>query len=162
MNSFFAAIFVLFFLGACATQPKNLPQQTRYSPETEKTFLEIERERLLEHYRQMRIEEGIMQNDGTYQKVAKPRVIRPRPTPPAPKKPAPRAQVVERVKVDEEAQKMELEQNLSFFCMKKRSDSRFSNDGSCEEFTAQVKNECLEKYQTGDKGLLSCVKSQLK
>lgn len=162
MNSFFAAILVLFILGACATQPKNLPQQTRYSPETEKTFLEIERERLLEHYRQMRIEEGIEQNDGSTKRASRPRVIRPRPTPPAPKKTTPRTQVVERVKVDEEAQKMELEQNLSFFCMKKRSDSRFSNDGSCEEFTAQVKNECLEKYQTGDKGLLPCVKSQLK
>lgn len=157
----FVCLFLLLF--GCSTSNKSLPNAARYSPETEKTFQDIERERLLEHYKQMRIEEGIIQQEPGTQKRTRPRpkVVRPSPVPEASKqvpvkakRPTPR--------VDIESQTMELEQNLSFFCMQKRKDARFSSDGACEEFTSSIRQNCEQEFERGDKGLLPCVKSKLK
>lgn len=157
----FACLFI--FLVACSSADKNLPSTVRYSPETEKTFQEIERERLLEHYKQLRIEEGIDQQEpGSAKRVRpRPRVVRPNPAP-MPKKQAPVQAKRPAPKVDIESQNMELEQNLSFFCMQKRKDSRFSTEGSCEEYTASVRQDCEQEFEQGDRGLLPCVKSKLK
>ena len=56
----------------------------------------------------------------------------------------------------------EINQNLAFFCMKKRKDVVFSNEEKCQYFTKQVLNNCEKKYPLLNSAMLSCIKKRLK
>jgi hypothetical protein len=151
---------ILLFLSACSTTTKEEAPVTSYSQETMKTFEEIEREQVLEYYRQLRAREN--QNQ---QRTA--------PPPPAPKplqkfhtqkpKPkTPRRPKSSAIAANPEELEKEVSQNLSFFCMKTRSQSRFSAEGSCEEFTTRVESQCRGQFESNDRRLFNCVRDKLK
>lgn len=177
-----ALLFLTLVFVSCSSAPKKeqAPQDVQYSSETQKSFEEIEREMLLERYKRLRVEDGILQqrpgqaynpeprglpprsNEGPLkrdtgpQKAAKPKQLQPQPAAKASstKKRA-------RVEVNPEEQRREIQQNLTFYCMKMRKDSRFATGESCEDYTHSVERKCLEKFSEGERALTRCVKSQL-
>jgi len=137
----------LLLLASCAgIQPiSNAPKQ-QYRPRTQK-------ELLLEKYRLMRAKNWDnlqeQQDRPTYRKItivpkheqrAEPKII----------------------KVDEKEQEIEIGQNLSYFCMDKRKESRFQQENACAEFTENIYSVCLDEYEIGDARLTRCVKSRLR
>lgn len=181
-------IFLCLFLSSCASYQieKEPPKKVQYSQETQKSFEEIEKKVLLERYKRMRIEDGILQKQrgraysptlrGVPPQVedaplARPSSPKARPQPkrekPVPKSaPSPKTLETEkaspkRIEVDPEEQRLEIEQNLTYFCMKMRNDPRFSTELSCEQYTESVKSKCLNKFSEGELALTRCVKSQL-
>lgn len=183
INHQISLILLGLFVSSCASyqREKEAPQKVQYSKETQKSFEEIEKEMLLERYKRMRVEDGILQERRGREYNPTLRGLPPqvedaplaRPTPPRPKprpKPEPKAQPgpkaaekssPKRIEVDPQEQRREIEQNLTYFCMKMRNDSRFSSGLSCEEYTQSVQKECLNKFSEGELALTRCVKSQL-
>lgn len=174
-----ALLFLTLVFASCSSVPQKeqAPQEVQYSSETQKSFEEIEREMLLERYKRLRVEDGILQqrpgqeynpeprglpprSDETPlkrpQKTAKPKQLQPQPA-----TKTSRAKKRPRVEVNPEEQRREIQQNLTFYCMKMRNDSRFATGESCEDYTHSVERKCLEKFSEGERALTRCVKSQL-
>lgn len=151
-------LLLVLFLSACATSEPLAPEPKTYSQETLKTFEEIEREQVLEYYRQLREREMNAQK-------------RQAPPPPAPKKleqfhtqkpkpkpvPRPAVQAGDPVEIEKE-----IEQNLTFFCMRTRNDARFSEQGSCERHTREVFENCKNDFEENDRRRVQCVKNKLR
>lgn len=151
------ATFSLFLLVSCSTteQPKVDPS---YSDATEKTFDEIERTRVLDYYRQLR-ERGNPDIRRSRPTVVRPKAYKER----RPRvKPTPRPKPVMSAE-EREAVEREISQNLSYFCMLNRKDSRFSDEADCTAYTQNVLHECRQRTDENDgKRLVGCVKSNLK
>ncbi|WP_372651425.1 hypothetical protein [Halobacteriovorax sp.] len=148
-------------LTACTSvKMKDTPKQ--YSKETVRSFEEIERENALERYRQLRLQ--------NWERTKKGKVSNTRPrryySPSKPrKKTAPKKIVAPKkiiIPTNPEEQKIEVDQNIKFFCMEKRKDPRFKSSMSCESYTANILSACEDSYQWNDKKLTNCVKSKLK
>lgn len=153
MKTLFWALLCLF-LTACSTTKKEATPPLTYSEETMKTFEDIERQQVLEYYRQLRERDA----------KAAPAPVPPKPlqnfrTQKPPVKPSPRSKAIA---ANPEELEKEISQNLSFFCMRTRSQSRFSIEGSCEEFTEKVNTQCREQFEPNDRRLFNCVKDKLK
>lgn len=152
-------IFLLllpFFLLSCASQEKTPITRMTYSEETTRTFEEIEREQLLQYYRDLRAKEVNSPQE------SRPRVSRPQTSRPAKiqaSKPAPKSSAQ---KANPEELQKEIEQNLVFFCMRHRQDSRFKDEAVCQEFTAKIYQNCQEKFEADDRRLFNCIKPKLK
>src|SRR5690606_27827577 len=94
---------------------------------------------------------------------ARPRVIRPKPYVERSRpKPTPRPIPVMTAE-QREAVEREVGQNLAYFCMLNRKDSRFSDEADCHAYTQNVLHECRSKIDENEgRKLVSCVKSNLK
>ncbi len=151
------ATFSLLLLVSCssAEKPKVDPS---YSDATESAFDEIERTRVLDYYRQLRAK-GNPDLPST-----RPRVVRPKRY----EEPRPRVRATPRPKPvlsaeQKEAMERELSQNLSYFCMLNRKDSRFSDEADCTAYSQNVLHDCRQRIDENDaKKLIRCVKSELK
>lgn len=174
-------LFLSLAISSCASHQKEKkpPQKIEYSRETQKSFKEIEREMLLERYKRMRVEDGILQERPGRKYRPEPRGLPPQKDesplalPSAAKtktktrvQSKPEQQSAEqraprRIEVTPEAQRREIQQNLTYFCMKMRNDSRFSSESSCEKYTQSVYEKCLKKFSEGELALTRCVKSKL-
>ncbi len=77
------------------------------------------------------------------------------PSEPKKKKPSKVPQMDERL--------IEINQNLAFYCMKHRKDSRFGDsEEKCMDFVTQSLNDCQKIHKTPDKKLLGCIQTKLK
>ncbi|PIK15355.1 hypothetical protein [Halobacteriovorax sp. JY17] len=150
-------LLITLSLVSCSSGVTELAPK-RYSSETNKSFEEIERENALERYRQLRLENWEDTKKGNtrirnikpskYYRPAKPaRVARPKPS---------------IIPTNPEEQRIEVDQNLKFFCMEKRKDPKFNGTETCESYTENILSECENSYQWNDKKLTNCVKSKLK
>lgn len=63
--------------------------------------------------------------------------------------------------VDIKEQEIEIEQNLTFYCMENRKDSRFDDNMDCSAYTENIYSECRNDFVAGDARLTRCVKSRL-
>lgn len=153
------ATFSLLILVSCASpEPKEI--QPHYSNATEQTFDEIEKTRVLDYYRQLRAR-GNPDLPSTRPTVIRPKPYqerttrRPRPT--ATPKPVPTLSIEQR-----EAIEREVSQNLSYFCMLNRKDSRFSDEADCTAYTQDVLYDCRKKVVDDNlRNLVRCVKNEL-
>lgn len=148
-------ILLTLLITSCSSGIKELGPK-RYSNETNRSFEEIERENALEKYRQLRLKNWERTKKGN----ARIKNIKPR------KYYRPAKKVTRRkpsiIPTDPEAQKIEVDQNLKFFCMEKRKDPKFRGSLTCESFTENILSGCQDSYQWGNKRLTNCVKSKLK
>ncbi len=150
-------IFSFFLLASCATT-NNKPTQPSYSVDTESTFDEIERSRVLDYYRQLR-ERGNPDVPNTRPTTVKPKPYVARPA----RKPKPRPTPRPLTPEEREAIDREVGQNLSFFCMLNRKDSRFKDEADCNAYTQNVLFDCKNRLSDEEaKKLVRCVKSELK
>lgn len=145
---------------SCAALQKPKEKSTpRYSEETEKTFEQIERERLLEKYRKMRAD---AMRKGTYVKKkrttrqhsrARQRVVK--------KTPVKTKQIYQSEQIDPGQLAVEIDQNRSYFCIQHEDHRRFKSGTNCEEFTAAILEECMGDYDENDRALLRCFKARI-
>lgn len=151
----------LLFLVSCAGIERTTPKQSKtYSAETEKTFEEIEREQVLENYRKLRWENWQKREAERERERRRANIYRPR----TPKKvPTPRpSRVTPKAGGNPEEIQVEIEQNMSIYCMKMGSSTRFEGENDCAAFTQNVLFECSSKYEEDDKRRVGCVKSSLR
>lgn len=59
------------------------------------------------------------------------------------------------IPVDPHGQRIEIEQLLTFHCIKQRMDN-------CDELSTRIFDKCLQEYNPGDRRLTDCVKKSLK
>ncbi len=146
----------LFFLVSCAST-KPISNDPSYSDATEKTFEEIERSRVLDYYRQLR-ERGNTRRSSTRPTTVRPKAYKkPRSRPVVKATPAPLSPE------QKEAIDREVSQNLSFFCMLNRKDSRFKDEADCTAYAQNVLYDCKKRLDDEiSKKLVRCVKSELK
>jgi hypothetical protein len=64
--------------------------------------------------------------------------------------------------VNIQEQQIEIEQNMSYYCMEERKNTKLFMKGSCKEFTRNIYSDCVRKFDKGDARLTTCVKSRLK
>lgn len=141
--------------------------QRAYSQEVESEFGSIENDnkKILNYYRSLR-----EKNWEEYKSHGKKSSVRRRYQRPAPRQrksqarfkkitPAPKP-ALSQTQVEE--LNIEINQNLSYFCMKKRKSTRFKSPADCETFTEQIRKSCKEKYPVyRDRSPVECVKSKL-
>jgi len=137
-------LVLLISLTSCSV-PSTKRRKT-YSRETSKSFEEIERINAIERYKKLR------------ERPSRLKTIKPKKY--ARKKRAPKKRKI--YFTDPEDQKVEVDQNLKFFCMEKRKDSRFVKNKSCESYTKSVLDKCHISYDWNDRALTQCVKSKLR
>jgi hypothetical protein len=142
-------LVALLGLTSCATTSKD--EKKSYSDQTQKTFEEIERENAINRYRQLRWE------NWNKKKKGKVKTIRPKKY--THKKRTKKKKIIP---TDPKEQMIEVDQNLKFFCMEKRKDSRFKSKGSCESFSNNILKKCEIKFTWNDRNLMKCVKSKLR
>lgn len=150
----------LLVLSACSSLNKKEVPKVKVPP---LTIEEKERLRAIETYRQMRLKalERAKHRQKHFTKKRKRKRLQQRkkiitviptpvPTPSYPKK-------------DPQEIMIEVEQNLTFFCMKHRKSSRFREENSCQLFTQEKLKECQDIHlETDNARLISCVKSRLR
>jgi hypothetical protein len=122
-----------------------------YSDQTNSSFEDIERDNAINKYRQLRWENWNKKKKGKI-KTIKPKKY-------THKKRAKKKKIIP---TDPNEQRIEIDQNLAFFCMEKRKDSRFGPEGKCESFTNGILQKCEIKFSWNDRNLTKCVKSKLK
>lgn len=144
----------LLLVGCATNSPA--PQAPTYSDSTEQTFEEIERARALDYYRQLR-ERG----NPSRHAPARPTTVKPKPyVERAKPKPTPKPELTAEQR---EAMEREIGQNLSYFCMLNRKDSRFSDEAQCHAYTQNIYYECRAKIDENEaRKLVNCVKSELR
>ncbi|CBW26195.1 putative exported protein [Halobacteriovorax marinus SJ] len=151
----FIPLTTLLILTSCSSVTMKEGPKT-YSKETVKSFEEIERENAIERYRKLRLEdlENAKSGRKKVRRISPKRYVTPKRT-----RPKPRPSIIP---TNPDEQRIEVEQNLKFFCMEKRKDPRFSAASTCESFTENILSECESSYQWNDKKLTRCVKSKLR
>ena len=147
----FKILLITLFIGltSCSTTEKKGPKT--YSDQTNKSFEEIERDNALNRYKQLRWE------NWNNKKKRKVKTIRPKKY--THKK---RTKKKRTIPTNPKEQMVEVDQNLKFFCMEKRKDSRFNAKGSCESFSNDILKKCEIKFSWNDRNLMKCVKSKLR
>lgn len=148
----------ILLLSACSTSSDNKaePLDKIYSSETESDFREIEQSDLPgntiyrsnqnntpQKSKKIAARKLIMTNAN--EKIATP-------------------QLSSNKKLGKNAQErlQEINQNLAFFCMKHRKDSRFQSEEKCQRFTKSVLEKCEKKHQIINTVMVKCVKEKLK
>jgi len=162
---YFSLLLIFFLLLSCAQTGKKRSSTKTYSADVEKSFEEIEKEKAIELYKKLRWDnwkkiqrkrKALRRPKVTRKKTRyyKKRKVVKR------KKPAKPALGAEKVK---ELQ-IEISQNMSFFCMAKRKDSRFKNENDCHAFTQNVLDSCQDKVGQPwvDRSIINCVKRKLR
>jgi hypothetical protein len=167
-KSFILILFIL--LSGCAKTPAK-KYVTNKTPTNQKklTFDEIERNRAIETYRLLRIQDKkrkkARRNTRKKSRYKRKRYSRKKrikhyvkQSPVSVKKIKPSYP-----KRDPEEIMIEINQNLSYFCMKKRKSKRFEDISECKLFAQERLLKCQEKHvQIDDARLVNCVKSGLR
>jgi hypothetical protein len=163
MNKVLTILGLLLVISCSSTKTveSTAPQ---YSEETNRTFQEIERQQILEYYRQLREREARGEHrtppPPTPQAIQRYQTQRP-PRRPAPAPARPAHVRSSAIPTNPEDQAREIEQNLTFYCMRHRNATRFREEGSCESFTTEVENKCRQQFAEDDRRLFNCVRQQL-
>ena len=105
------------------------------------------REKLLLYYKELR--------QSQWDKIKQKNERRPRKVTIIPKK-------AEIKLVDLKEQSIEIEQNLTYFCMEQRKSNKFMIPTTCQKHTQNIYNECNLKFVKGDARLTRCVVLKLK
>ena len=150
-SSTLLTLLLLTFVGCSTKSITPINNKRRYSKELNKTPEQLRRERAIEYYRLLRQNKALPKKRKRYTPAPTRRTVVKKPTP-----------KVRRITENIEEQKMEIKQNLVYYCMRYRKASRFSKENSCNSYTMNIYENCRERYLMGEKGLLRCVKSQLK
>ncbi len=162
---YFFTIFLLTLLLSCAQTGKRESSKKTYSADVEKSFEEIEKEKAIELYKKLRWDNwkkiqrkrnALKRRKVTRKKTRyykKKKITKQR----RPKKPALGKDKVKELQI-------EISQNMSFFCMAKRKDSRFQNENDCHAFTQNVLDSCQDKVEKPwvDRSIVNCVKRELR
>lgn len=151
-------IFSLILTVSCATS-ENKKEAPTYSSSTEQTFEEIERGRALDYYRQLR-----QRGNPARHAPARPSTIKPKPYVQRRERPVATPRPVPQMTAEQkEAIETEIGQNLSYFCMLNRKDSRFSDEAECHAYTQNILHDCRARVDENEgRKLVGCVKSNLK
>lgn len=150
-SSTLLTLLLLLFVGCSTKNITPIYKSHRYSTELNKTPEQLRRERAIEYYKLLRSSKEAP-SKRKYSRSSRPTVNRKKQ----------KKVVVHRITENIEEQKIEIKQNLSYFCMKNRKAYKFKKEGSCDSYTINVYVECRKKYLMGEKGLLRCLKSQLR
>jgi hypothetical protein len=150
LKSSLVLLATLLFLVSCAQTKPKVSRKKVYSQETQSTFEDIEKEKAIENYRLMRL------RDWKKYKKKKPKTIYRKKvfTKPKRKRRRPLVNPVE--------QKNEIEQNLIYYCMEHRKDSKFDDESDCKLFTDNILDKCKESNDFGEPELLTCIKGRLR
>lgn len=147
----FLTASIMTILTSCSSEqqaPKSAKK--KYSSNTEKEFEQIERNDLqTPQYANVRWRDN--NASMTRAKVTmKQKKIEP--------------QIISNATLSEKNQErlQEINQNLTFFCMKHREDSNFSTEDKCLQFTKMVLDTCEKKHKTINAVMVSCIKERLK
>ena len=138
----FPSLILLYFFtfAGCSSSQK----KASYSRSTKNIFNQIERARLLNHYRELR-------KNGN-----------PRPKYRPARRPKPRRRSVMTTS-QRQAVERELNQNLSYFCMRHRKSSRFDDRDECDTYVRNVLEKCRSKIDLNNgRKLMRCLKRNLK
>ncbi|MCR9204201.1 MAG: hypothetical protein NXH75_06475 [Halobacteriovoraceae bacterium] len=173
-------VLTLLFFTSCAGVKKKKPSGPKtYGADVEQEFSNIENDqkRVLEYYRTLRAknweaykksDEMVRRYNRNYSKKKKKgytRYQKPKKRPPITTKKlaAPKPEPVPLPEKAIEEMKIEIRQHQSYYCMKNRKSSRFSNDADCSAYTEDVSNDCKKKYPIiSDRSLVNCVKKGLR
>jgi hypothetical protein len=163
-------ITVLVLTSACSKTPlrnKNLKPQNRQA--TKLSFEQLERQRAINTYRLLRIKDAELRKKNTKRRSSRKRYSRKKIIKRNVKvRSYPKPQPVKKVvpsypKRDPEEIMIEVNQNLTYFCMQKRKSRKFKDEAECKLFTQEKLLECQEKHIEIDNArLVRCVKTRLR
>jgi hypothetical protein len=160
----FRAFLFSLFLSVLGCAQNVVPiSPPSYSVETERSFEEIERAELMEKYRKMRQQDWSNYTNGTNTRAreyAKQVIQRGR------KKAATKSRPSRPPLSDEQLRDLEIEveQRVTYYCMKKRNDPRFKTEEACLEYAMNTRGDCQESgtWPPVDRSLVECLKKKLK
>lgn len=163
LNKISLTLILCFLSFSCSMTKKN-KNELRYSNDVENSLSTIEgqeedpfikrRREAIERYKRLR-EEKVKKRRESYKPIRI--VYKQKRRPRKPVKPKKRI-----IHADPEVLGIEIEQKLTYFCMKHRKSRRFNDDGSCQEFTENNLDTCREKFDHDDRNLLYCVERSIR
>lgn len=154
-------LFSLLLLFSCAgIKPIKRPKRKQVDADVEKTFQELEREKILDYYFQLRIQDQENQREERQsQKKSRVKLYRPsfEPAKPRPSRkviaPKPRRP---KILVNPEENQIRMNQMLSFYCMKSRGGD------SCQQRAQNIKQSCRDEFDLDDQRLIRCIETKLR
>lgn len=157
----FAYLLLFTFLLSCSSPGKKSSKKS-YSADVERSFEDIERGKAIELYKKLRWENW--KKIQRKRKALKPRrtVRRKKTRYYKTKKRIIKKKALAPAKLKE--MQIEISQNMSFFCMANRKDSRFKNENDCHAYTQNVLDKCQDTVDQPwvDRKIIGCVKRKLK
>lgn len=153
-------LFITVTLNSCSNiKPVSPPPLVIAAPVVNLTQQEIMKLKMLEKYRLLRL--AALKDDPTgakrkkrYYRRMPPRKLR---NPPTISNGIPR-----RFRGNSESITIEIDQNLTYFCMKHRKNYKFTNNKTCQSHTDKIAKQCMLKYKENDRRLVRCIKDKLK
>ena len=147
-------IVALFFV-SCSSEPVSQTPEKVYSENTQKEFAIIEKNDRHTNppYRAVKANSKptISAKEASHEKekkvIAETPVISPVPS---------------QLSTKNQERLQEINQNLSFFCMKHRKDSMFKDEEHCTLFTKKVLKACEKKHKLINTVMVNCIKTRLK
>lgn len=143
-------IFIVFLITSCAgINPIKTRRPPQFDADVEKTFQELEREKVLDYYFQLRLKDRKNRKSRGHVKIFRP--ARPVKAPKilTPTKSNPK------ILVDPQENKIRMEQMLNFHCIKKR------NADNCQAFTKAISENCRDEFDLDDQRLIRCIEKKL-
>jgi hypothetical protein len=120
--------------------------------DVEKSFEEVEREKILDYYFQLRLKDR--ENKKSNRRRRNVRIYRPAKPRAAPRVAAPKPRKP-KILVNPDENKIRMEQMLSFHCIKKR------DANNCQAFTKAIADNCRDEYDLDDQRLIRCIERKL-
>ena len=156
MRSILQLTILLVFCLSCASSNKLVSRKDFLSQKAKEKLNNTERRRAIESYRLMRLRDKRSRLSKKNQtNVRRKKVKRAKPskiivqTPPKPKPLT-------------EEQVLEIEQNLTYFCMKNRKNIKYRNENICRGHTQSKYEECKSRYKQNPRiNVVRCVKNML-
>ncbi|MGB0452189.1 MAG: hypothetical protein ACPGJV_00630 [Bacteriovoracaceae bacterium] len=149
----FHLLFLTFFFTSCGLFPETKNNQTQTQ---KKSFREIEKERALKKYYQLRLERLKRRKQRQQSRTSKkPRYSKPKVRVVRPKKP-------KKIAGNPDEIRIESEQILSYHCMQHRKTRKYPHPDKCLQYTKIVAKECQEKFDVDDKQRIYCINKKLR
>lgn len=154
-------VFLAATISGCVSLPKLYnpppPPKEPHSRDVVLEFEAIEREEALNKYRRIRWEKwgNYIRSSKPKKKIVRRKKIKTRPPPPSPPA-ALSTPKLSRIKV-------EIDQNLTYFCMKNRKKSAYRVLSKCNTYTQNTLNQCSSANgHRLNRKVLSCIKRKLR
>ena len=150
------------FLAGCSSEPKNEESQKTFSEKTQKEFESIEKTDLRISPPRQTLNKPAAKPPAQIKEVIKEKSKEPLKESSATLIPNSESTDRSQLSAKNQERLQEINQNLSFFCMKHRKDKTFKDEDHCLAFTKKVLKKCEKKHKLINTIMVNCIKERLK
>ncbi len=157
MNSVYIILILLVFTPSCSNIPitSNAGHKS-FSTDVEDEFKSIENTNIHNLYKEMRLKNWeAYKKGGKIAPIYKRKTIKKADFKKVPQKPRSKAKL-------SSSAKLEIGQNIEYFCIKYPDSHKYENTKQCHKFAHKLLKKCKERHKFSSRRIVRCIKNRLK